>query len=332
MDIVEEISPEQLGKDVIRKENDNIDFFCSIYERMNASNDEIKKQYNNNLLVKFNDVKELHEKTCQTINSLNPNSVGIKIYIAQNGGESEKFNSFEDFENYKVTSPKPTNNIYFRYNFSILNLSTGTFEVYKIKIRIVSRIAMISEFEKEAPPFMSPSIIASVATPVVIIEIEYSDYIKARNFISMVDEWVQGCDESVGLEWLNKMKKHSYLIPKVGRNIIYILLSYFTINAINNDAFTSIHLVKFIIFYFTIFVVLGSLTSGILSKVEEFVDSYISLSYINMNKGDAKLISKYSEKNKRSIKLSIFGLIGTIILGILTNSLYDISKTFIMSV
>ncbi|MDD9195705.1 hypothetical protein PVK62_07615 [Aliivibrio sp. S3MY1] len=327
--IVEEVLPEERTRGLISRDDNKVDYFCNIYERINSSNDEIKKQYNQNLLINFSDLKELHEKTSQTINSLKPISAGVKIYIYQNGGESEKFKSFEEFEGFKITSPNATNNIYFVYNFTTQDSETGDFELYKIKIRVISRVSMISEFEKEAPPFMSPSILASVATPIVIIEIEYSDYIKARNFISMIDEWVLGCDETNSSKLLNKFKAYSHFIPKIGKNLIYLLLGYFTLFSINDESFTNLQSVKFFIFYITAFVILGSTASSLLSKVEKSIDSYMSMSYINMNKGDAKLIKKYKSRNTSSVIYSILGFVGTLSIGLLTNVIYDLVKVFI---
>lgn len=328
-EIVEEILPEEKNRELITREAKDVEYFCSIYERVNAANDEIKKKYSNNLLVEFNDLQELHEKTCQTIRRLNPSSVGTKIYVSFNNGESEKFKTFEEFKNYKATSPNPTNNVYMVYNFSIIDAETGRFETYKVKIRIVSRIAMISEFEKEAPPFMSPTMLASIATPTVIIAVEYADYVRARNFISMIDEWVDGCDDERSSKTINRSKSFSHLIPKIGSNAIFILLAYFTIISIGDTDFSSNHLAKLLIFYATAFTVLGVLSSQFLSKVEQAIDSYMVMSYINLTKGDYKLIKRFKGQNKKSIYVSIFGVLATIGIGVFTNYFYDLIKEFL---
>ena len=75
-------------------------------------------------------------------------------------------------------------------------------------------MSVLDELEKEAPPFMTSAIFASIATPTVIITIEYADYIKARGFISMIDEWVDACEDSTHSKYINKLKKHSHLIPR----------------------------------------------------------------------------------------------------------------------
>lgn len=328
-DVVEGVLSEENSHNLTRNSKE-FEFFCNIYERVNSSNDEIKKQYKNNLLIKFDEIKELHEKTFQTIRSLKPTSVGLKINISQNEGESENFESFEDFESHKVTSPKPTNSVYFVYNFSIFDKDSNVFETYKVKIRIISRVSMLAEFEKEAPSFMPPTVLASLATPTVIIAIEYADYIKARNFISMSDEWVKGCEESGGSKIIHSLKRYSHFLPKIGKNIIYILLAYYTINAIGQNDFDNAQLGKLIIFYMTSFIVLGSLAAIFLSKLEQSIDSYMSVSYIDMNKGDKKLIRKYENRNRSSLFWSAIGLLGTIGIGVLTNTIYELMKGYIV--
>jgi len=76
--------------------------------------------------------------------------------------------------------------------------------------------------------------------------------------------------------------------------------------------------------------VLGSLVSLLLSRVEVAVDTYMPMAFINMNKGDAKLIQKYEGKNLRSIGWSILGMLGAIGVGLFTNTIYDLVKNYII--
>ncbi|TOJ87283.1 hypothetical protein CGI30_14235 [Vibrio parahaemolyticus] len=329
-EVVEEYIPSQSSSEVaLREQQREVALFCEIYERVNSTNDEIKKRYKTNLRVEFDDIKELHEKTVQTINSLNPNSVGLKILLAQNNGESEKFVSFEDFCNYKATSPKPTNNVYMLYNFSLVDSESGEVELYKVKLRIGSRIAMLTEIAAEAPSGLPAPVLASIATPTAMIHIEYSDYIKARSFISMMDEWVQGCDESKESKVFEFLKPYSHLLPALGRNCIFMLFAYATFMGLGSDDLSNVQVAKFFIFYMTVFTLLGSLVSALLSRVEQSIDSYLAISYININKGDRKLIKSFESKNKRSILLSVLGVAATIVIGVTTNTVFEIIKPYI---
>ncbi|MCV5372426.1 hypothetical protein OFD18_30020, partial [Escherichia coli] len=90
------------------------------------------------------------------------------------------------------------------------------------------------------------------------------------------------------------------------------LLAYFTILSMGETQFTSSQLAKCIVFYGTAFAVLGALATHLLSKVEQAIDSYMVMSYINLTKGDAKLIKRFKGQNKTSALLSAFGVVGTV--------------------
>ncbi|MCV5886439.1 hypothetical protein OFN71_24770, partial [Escherichia coli] len=59
------------------------------------------------------------------------------------------------------------------------------------------------------------------------------------------------------------------------------------------------------------------------------IDSYMVMSYINLTKGDAKLIKRFKGQNKTSALLSAFGVVGTVGVGVFTNYFYDIIKGFL---
>jgi hypothetical protein len=60
--------------------------------------------------------------------------------------------------------------------------------------------------------------------------------------------------------------------------------------------------------------------------IENSIDRYLALSYISLNKGDAKLIDSFKLKNKRSIKKSIFGVVGSIAIAVAARLSYDFIK------
>ncbi|MGH1389344.1 MAG: hypothetical protein ACRAUZ_04245, partial [Aeromonas jandaei] len=89
-------------------------------------------------------------------------------------------------------------------------------------------------------------------------------------------------------------------------------------------------IVKFLIIYSSLFVIVGGVSDIFLRKLEVSIDSYLPMSYLNINKGDAKLISDFSGRNKKSILWSVFGLIGTIAIGLATSAAYDLIKWLIL--
>lgn len=327
-------STENIGSTgtLITQDQAQIDLFFTMYQKVNSKSEEISKSYTNNLLISFNDLNELHYKTVQSINSIKPikSTIGIRIIISHNEGESEKFNSFADFEKHNTTSPNPTLDVTFVYSFSIYDQEKQDFENYKIVNQIRSRVAELDQLEKEAPPFISSAIISSMMTKTAKITIEYADYVKARHFTAMFDEWIKGCEESKNIHFVTRLKRISHLIPRLGTFIIFALLALFTSHAIDTQVINNELSVKFIVIYASIFFIIGGMSELFLRKIELSIDSYLAISYININKGDSKLIKNFSSRNTYSIAWSVIGLLGTIAIGIGTSAVYDIIKWLLL--
>jgi len=328
-EIAEVVENENRG--IVRHDDAQIDLFFKMHQKINARNEEISKSYKNNILVKFSDIKELHFKTVQSIVSLKPikSNINVRVSVSHNEGESERFNSFEEFESRNLTNPNPTSDVLLVYSFSIYDKEGDDFENYKIMAHVRSRVAELHQIEKEAPPFISSAIISNMVTTTAKITVHYSDYVKARHFTAMFDEWVRGCDESKNIDIITKLKKVSHLISKFGKLSIYGILGFFTVTAIDSSALDSNEILKFLVAYASIFIIVGGVADVILRKLELSIDSYLALSYLNINKGDAKLISDFAGRNRSSIIWSIVGVLGTIGVGIATSASYDFIKWLI---
>lgn len=324
--------PDRSAGNIVQQADSAFDLFFKIQEKVNARSEELSKSYKENLLVKFSDIKELHHKTIQSINSLKPanNTVGLRIAISHHEGESEKFNTFEDFERHNITGPNPTSDVVMTYDFTLYDPSSKSFENYKLINQIRSRVAQLKQLEKEAPPFVSRALLSSLVTTTAKITVQYEDYVKARHFTAMFDEWVRGCDESKSIRFFNSLKPYSHLITRFGQLFIFALLAYFTSGAIDLNVIGADLTAKFIVIYASVFVIIGGLSETFLRKIELSIDGYLPLSYIEINKGDTKLISDYDGRNRSAIGWSIVALAGTVVVGIFTNSVYDIIKWLIL--
>lgn len=310
-----------------------LDMYFQIHEKVNARNEEIQKSYKNNIIVSFNDIEELHLKTMQSISSLNPakSAIGIRIAISHNEGDVEKFNSFESFKKHNKTSPNPTASINMVYTFTLYDAESKNFENYKILNQIRSRVVELKQLENEAPAFISKAIISSMVTITARIVVEYSDYVKARHFTAMFDEWIKGCDENKMSVVMQRLKLFSHHITHFGQILILAMLGFFTVLALGDEFFDKISSVKFLVAYATIFMVLGGVVKYFLRKLELAIDGYLAISYLDFNKGDSKLKAEYENRNKRSIFDGVLGVLGVVALGFLTDGAYDIIKWLIVN-
>ena len=216
------------------------------------------------------------------------------------------------------------------YSFTIHDRDTNAFENYKILTQVRSRVAELEQIEREAPPFISKAIVSGMVTTTAKITVHYGDYVKARHFTAMFDEWVKGCDESKNIAIIDTLKRFSHLIPLFGKLVIYALLAIFTVSAIDSNLITDVTAIKFLVAYASVFLIVGGVATALLRKTEISIDSYLAVSYLEINKGDKKLIKDYCKRNNSSILWALFGLIGTICVGLFTSAVYDLIKWLVI--
>ena len=330
-EVIDSYRDEVMGTDLATLDDSQLDLYFKLHQKVNAKNQETSKTYKNNILVKFEDISELHYKIIQSITSLRgrPESLAVRVVVAHNEGEADKFNSFEEFKLHNITSPNPTSEIAVAYDFHCVDSEFNDVETYKVVVNLKSRIGELSEIEKEAPSFISSSILSSLVTPTARIKVEYSDYVKARHFIAMFDEWVKGCDESKEVPYLNGIKSYSHFIPKLGRPIVVAILGFYVTVSLSANPIDTSKLVEFAVFYASVFYIVIQLADLCLSKLEGSIDSYIALSYLNINKGDGKLIMDFKGRNRKSIFGAAVSFLGVIILGVFSSAVYDLIKSTI---
>lgn len=304
-----------------------IDTFCRIYQKVNQTLKETSKTYENDLLLNFSDLEEIHRKTSQAIYTFKPNSVTLKINLEQAEGEYHIFKDFDSFKNHNTTSPYPTHNVFFEYKFIVFDNDNGKFENYNVSFRLSSRLAEFEKAQVNSPDFLV-EMMSSIKTTVAVINVEYYDYVKARTFMAAFDEWVKGCTESQSSKSLIAAKKIAKHAPRVGSLFIIGLVTYLTVKSIPAVITDLSFVLKFIITYGSIFVFIRTLSNILLGNIRKKFNRNIALSYLKINKGDEKLIDRYKNQFANSIKSSVLSIILTITLGISTNFMYDVVKYF----
>ncbi len=313
------------GKSVGRHETIDESFY-KLYRAVNEKSEELSKEYDEDILIEFKDIKNIHQKIIQSLNSFRCalNSLQTEFVLLHNNKERERFTEFEQFEQYNSSSPYATTELLMTYYFLLPpSQNASNPEKYKIQINLRSRVAKYDELLEEMPSFWVPMLNTS---SVARIEIEYSDYIKAKAFISTFDEWVLACDKTENSKLFKKIRSNSHWVPRAGLPLLYLSSIMAAFSLAKNSVVNNISIHVFIVAFVGSLVLLSSVGGLLLKKIESSVDCFLVMSYIKLNSGDNNLIRKYHSRNKKSWLSGGISLIGTTLLGIFINYIYDYIK------
>lgn len=118
---------------------------------------------------------------------------------------------------YNRSSTSPTMEVVLEYQFSILPPQTAQRldpQNYKVTIKLTSRLGIEEKLNEDegVPSFIQIGLINSSTAS---INVEYADYVIARNFIECFCEWSKGCDQDKTSTVMLFFKKISSLIALV---------------------------------------------------------------------------------------------------------------------
>lgn len=236
----------------------------------------------------------------------------------------EQFTSFERFRAYNANTASPSVNVVLKYNFSIIPAGLQHPQEYVVTIRLSSRVAIIQQIEKDAPPFMRGQFLSYLTDNTAEVTVEYADYVIARGFLEAFDEWIKGCKTTPKKKWLTTLRRWSYLVPHFMRIGVVLLLGAFALQAIPDFFGASLSAdrgARFLVIYSVATYILISLAGAAGNMIEEAIDSYPVLSYLKLNRGDANLIDEFQGRKTKVILQFIGGAVLSIVLGIVSSKL-----------
>jgi len=295
--------------------------YQDIYHQITGKTEQINQKFSKNLLVEFSDVEQLHLKIMQVREVLTVLACNETITIFHDNERKESFTSFERFRQYNSSSTSPTTSLALQYNFSILPGGLTQAREYTIKIRLVSRVALAAQMESDVPPFMRGRILNFVSDNTAEITIDYSDYVVARGFLEAFGEWIKGCNSTHKPKFISVLQSRSHLLHTSIPIVLMIMLSYFALSSVSEffgDGADPMKYARFMIVYgsSTYFaIVLGSMFGKFMERA---IDSYPVLSYLKLNKGDEKLITKFNGGFGLVVFKCVLGAVLTVILGVIS--------------
>lgn len=304
--------------------NISLKVYQDVYHQVTGRTEQIRKGYDDNLLIDSEEINQLHHKIMQLcdIHNIVARNETISIFHAKE--RKEQFTSYERFCAYNANTASHTVNIVLKYNFSIMLSGLQRPQEYTITIRLSSRVALISQLREEAPPFIPGHVFGMMTGNVAEIRVEYADYVVARGFIEAFDEWVNGCKSNPPRKLMKHLKRFSFVIPKLAGPLVVTSALLFSLNTLDSLQFNAADpslLVRFITVYIAGLYLLVTLANFTGKLIENSIDRHTEVSYINLNKGDRKLVGEFEKRKKWLLLEFLGGCALTIILGIASSKL-----------
>ncbi|WP_394211055.1 hypothetical protein [Psychrobacter piscatorii] len=296
--------------------------YQAIYHQITGRTEKISKNYKNNLLIDFEEVKQLHKKILQLTDVHHTIAQNQAIVIYYDNDRKEEFTSFERFEKYNSSNSKTTLNLVLKYSFSIQLPEVEKPQSYTLTIKLNSRLAIIETFAREAPSYIPYGLLALVHSNTADISVEYVDYIVAKNFVKAFDDWIDSCNSIPNNKYLKFFQSKSKHIPMVFQIIIGAISVYSFLSIIETlpDIFSQVWGRFFVISFVSFFFLLKA-SSFIGSLIERYIDSFYQDSYLNLTRGDEKLVKRSISRKRNIVMKIIFNVLLTIVLGIISSKL-----------
>lgn len=298
--------------------------YQDIYHQVTGRTEQIRKRYTENLLLGFSELEQLHHKIMQLCDVHKIVARNETVSVFHEKERKEQFTSFERFRAYNANTSSPTVSVVFKYNFSIIPAEVEKPQEYIITIRLTSRVAILKQMEADAPSFMRGRFLGFLGGGTAEVTVEYADYVIARGFLEAFDEWITGCKCTPKNPTLNFLRRQSHHIPEIAQLAIAALVMFFSLQAaptVFNTESSSLVWSRFFIVYIGGAYIAMKLTHMAAGLIEYAIDTFPEMSYLNLNKGDEKLIEQAKTDKPKAYFRLILGSIGTIALGVVASRL-----------
>ena len=301
--------------------------YQDIYHQVTGRTEQIRKRYSQNLLIEFSEIEQLHHKIMQLCDVHNIVANNEVVSVFHEKERKDQFTSFERFKAYNSNTSSPSVNLVLKYNFSIIPAGLNRPQEYVVNIRLSSRVAIINQMEADAPSFMKGRMLRFLTENTAEVTVDYVDYVIARGFLESFDEWVRGCKTEQENSWLLFLKQWSHFIPELVKFFVATVIIFYAFSSVP-DFFTNspdpqVWARFFIVFggsFYLMMIMVGR--SG--SIVENALNSFSTISYLNLNKGDQKLIDDFKRRKNKIFLKFVFGCVITVLLGFMSSQLAEV--------
>ena len=293
-----------------------------IYNELTGKSETVSKSYNKPIQIEFANIEQLNHKINQVSEQYNIVSSNCSATIFYIDDTREQFSSFDRFRLHNAGTTSSVESVLLKYNFLVILPKTKKAQPYTVSIRLASRVAIVKKMLNDfyGPP---PRIFRLMGNRIAVIEIEYIDYLVARNFLNLIDEWFKVLPKAKESKVLSFLQGNSHQIPKVAKFFTAVVVGLITLKLLPKYVLPELSNLlsfgKFVGYSLLVVYSATTLANWAAQFIESSVDDFTELSYLKLTSGDESEIEQAASKNRNSIIKTVLAFLFTIFISVLTN-------------
>ncbi|MCQ8782295.1 hypothetical protein [Mangrovibrevibacter kandeliae] len=290
-----------------------------VYNEVTGKKETLSKNVSVNHQATMSDIIQLNNIIEQIFEQYAVQSSNVSVTVYHTDDRKEVFSSFDRFQLFDSTGICPIENVNIEYNFLMLLPKSRESKLYKISVHIHSRAAIIRK-EGTDPAYMIIARFALSSTG--RFSIEYVDYAVASTVYAAIDKWFEGLSVGPKSPVRNFFQRYSHLLPFIfstittaccGIPMIFLALQW-SLSEIDLKHVAVWGLSSFLM------ITIASKTAWQVGRMTETsLDRIAPMSFLNINKGDKRVIKEVEAMNRSNVIWAFGGILITIILNVFSN-------------
>ncbi|MDP9646144.1 hypothetical protein [Paraburkholderia caledonica] len=290
--------------------------------KLTGKTEEVSRSWNAPFQIGLGHLQSLHKRLEQCCEQYAISASNFEIVVFYADDHSERFTSWQRFNTHAPVDTAAVESVQLTYDFLITPPKTQTPQNYRITLQIASKVSVMRKLHADSFFFgPMPKIIRQIGNRTAEARIKYVDYVIARTMLHTIDEWAKSlprASEPAAFRWL---ERRSHIVPPIFRSAMAVVTIACVIEAISHVLGESATIPKLAYFLVTAFAcIFASYGIGhyIGRLVENALDKYCALSYLELTAGDTNAIKAARQDNKGALAFSVGGTVTALVLSTLS--------------
>lgn len=298
----------------------------ALYHAATGKTENLRKSLTRNVLVKKSDLDQLRIKIHQQLEHFILVSGPTEtVNISFTNQERQQFSSWERFDLYDSNKTEVINDVTLKFEFLIRLPGIENPQRYIISVNIDSKLAMVSEEDHDS---MEDNLWWLESYPNLNVSIDFIDYLCAKNFSQIVEEWFNSLEEVVNKKWILKIRKSSEGISDLFHGLANLGIATFIVvyvSSINSAEISATRWAYFVATSIIVYTISTICIKRIGRSMLKTIGRSIRPASVILTVGDQRAFKRIDDKSLQVISKTIFHLCAAILavfLNIVASYLY----------